>query len=745
MRVGSGDGGGADGNRPKSGDVIAGKYRIERLLGEGGMGVVFAAWHVELGKSVAIKLMNEDALASTGARARFLREAQSAAALESEHAVRVLDVGTLDDGAPYIAMERLVGTDLAQVLRIVGPLPVPAAVRCILDACRALEEAHRRGIVHRDVKPSNLFVSRRFDGAERVVVLDFGISKAPEAASPSLTATTDALGSPLYMSPEQIKSMKGVDARTDVWALGAVLYELVTGEPPFSAPTLTALSVMIVNEEPRRPRSLREDLPEELEAVVLRCLRKDLTERYASVSHLVRDLQPFAEDAPLALLGAREHEGGDAPPDSRAATMPASPEESGGRDRTTAPRSRLASAAGDRSLPLLLLGTLAVGAAAALGVGLRNRTAAPSPAAVTASSPPKGCVVSGRRSYPSGQLFRRPQIASGHPEALITGFGRTGSEDAWWFANLTMPIGDSGAPIAFVFPGVAEAPNVRLVPAVTQGDVAVVGARTSAMRGEESSFVSLFFRDLERRPYVPRGGRNSARYRLREHAVASTTTQLIVVSTGTVLGEKDAPLHDEVRVASLYGKNAEVALFASDADSPAALPRQVAGASGRSRSAITFVAGSKLYASVVPPLVAEVVPPLIELATGTISDSAVIARGDELFVVWNQREGETRSLHYRRLPQGAADFGPRRTLPLGSPSSFAVAAKGDRLLLVWTDAERATTHFGSSTETLEDAAGQRSELVADGLVLGAALAEGGAWVLYGGATVNALSLSCAGW
>ena len=282
---------------PAPGEQVAGKFVVESVLGVGGMGVVVAAKHATLGQKVAIKFLRPAAAKSTEAVARFLREARSAVGLQSQHVVRVMDVGTLDSGLPYMVMEHLQGSDLGQVIAERKAVPVEEAVEYLLQAMEALAEAHSVGIVHRDLKPGNLFLSRRPDGSALVKVLDFGISKSveSEAHSPqSLTATATIMGSPLYMSPEQLRSTKNVDARTDVWALGVILYELLSGAPPFEADTMTGLCAKIVADPPVPLRSRRPDVPPELEAVVMRCLEKDAARRLASVGDVALALRPFA-------------------------------------------------------------------------------------------------------------------------------------------------------------------------------------------------------------------------------------------------------------------------------------------------------------------------------------------------------------------------------------------------------------------------------------------------------------------
>jgi serine/threonine-protein kinase len=286
------------------GDVLAGKYRVERVLGVGGMGVVVAATHLQLDQLVALKFMLPEVLKNANHVTRFLREARAVVRLKGEHVTRVLDVGTLENGAPYIVMEYLEGDDLAGTLGKRGSLPIGEACAYIMQACEAMAEAHAQSIVHRDLKPQNLFLTRRPDGSPFVKVLDFGISKTSLSDTEGFQAThTSAMmGSPAYMSPEQIKSSKDVDARTDIWALGVILYQLVTGRVPFDAGTMVELCVRVLNHEPEPLRSVRPDVPPAFEAIVARCLRKDRADRYANIAELVADLAPFVPRAGIETL-----------------------------------------------------------------------------------------------------------------------------------------------------------------------------------------------------------------------------------------------------------------------------------------------------------------------------------------------------------------------------------------------------------------------------------------------------------
>jgi serine/threonine-protein kinase len=279
------------------GTVLLDKYRVESVIGRGGMAIVLRATHLQLGEEVALKILSPT-VATPDVIARFLREAQALVRLRGEHVARVFDVGRLPDGAPYTVMEYLRGVDLAGELSRCGALAPGLAVDYVLQACEALAEAHARGVVHRDIKPSNLFLTARPDGTPLIKVLDFGISKTPAGTAP-LTQTDMVMGTPGYMSPEQMKAARDVDARSDIWSLGIVLYECLSGRSPFQAEAFSAV-VLKAATEPPPPLDLR--LPRGLQDVVLRCLEKDRAARFASMAALAAALAPFAGDPRAAAL-----------------------------------------------------------------------------------------------------------------------------------------------------------------------------------------------------------------------------------------------------------------------------------------------------------------------------------------------------------------------------------------------------------------------------------------------------------
>jgi serine/threonine-protein kinase len=357
--------------------LLAGKYRVERTIGEGGMAVVYAAYHQIIAQRVALKIVRNDDKGELGAR--FVNEARAAARLHSEHVARVLDVGILDDGSPYMAMELLEGSDLAKLIATCR-LPPMLAVDYVLQALEAVAEAHANGIIHRDLKPANLFVAN-VSGRQIVKVLDFGISKATDAfAAPTVahTSTSAILGTPAYMSPEQLRSSKTVDPRADIWSIGVILYELLSGQPPFAGETVGAMFSAILERSPAPLSSA----PPGLAQVVARCIEKEKQRRYASVADLAEALAPFGSPEGAAsaerirrIAPAIPPVVDEAPPAEPRASAPSEPRTAGNWSAPTTRRTRSVSLAMLVAVPLVAICALAV-----VGFGTftrRARTAAP--------------------------------------------------------------------------------------------------------------------------------------------------------------------------------------------------------------------------------------------------------------------------------------------------------------------------------------------------------------------------------
>jgi serine/threonine-protein kinase len=279
---------------------LLGKYRVESVVGEGGMGAVVKAWHLDLEEPVALKILLPEMMDRPEIVMRFTREAKAAVKLKGEHAARILDVGKLEpdadgnfDGTPYIAMEYLEGADLNQIIKAHGPQEASLAVDLILQACEAIAEAHSLGIIHRDIKSSNFFITQVDDHPPQLKVLDFGIATPPKAAS-ELTDGESVIGTPSYMAPEQMRSSRQADARSDIWSMGVVLYELLEGEKPFRSEAYSDLCLKVGMDPPEA--MVQADVPEALRAVVMKCLEKTVERRYQSVAELAFDLLPFASD-----------------------------------------------------------------------------------------------------------------------------------------------------------------------------------------------------------------------------------------------------------------------------------------------------------------------------------------------------------------------------------------------------------------------------------------------------------------
>ena len=351
---------------PEPGTVFAEKYRIGGMIGQGAMAVVLEATHIQLRDRVAIKLLLPQWAENPDLVERFMREGRAATRIRSEHVVRVFDVG-VSDGHPYLVMEYLDGKDLDRVIADEKRLPAETAIDYLLQACEAIAEAHVRGIIHRDLKPANLFLTRRADGSSCVKVLDFGISKALEELPADMRATSPSavMGSPHYMSPEQMLSAADVNVRSDIWALGAILYELLTGSPPFDGDTFAQLSAAVLRDTAPLLSVARPDVPPALSAVVARCLDKEPARRFANVAELAGALGELGSDAARASAEriARVLEGGAATLSVRAPRVVERTERTG----------RAISLVGRRTMPPLtgrgpILG-YAIAAAAFLAVG----------------------------------------------------------------------------------------------------------------------------------------------------------------------------------------------------------------------------------------------------------------------------------------------------------------------------------------------------------------------------------------
>ena len=419
----------------QTGDVIAGKYQVERILGIGGMGIVVAAHHMQLDEKVAIKLLRPEVAAKPDILTRFEREARAAVKIKSEHVARVIDVGRLDSGAPYMIMEYLEGGDLKAWLRDRGPMDAAQAAEFVLQVCEAVAEAHALGIVHRDLKPANLFCIKRADGLLSIKVLDFGISKTSASRSSrpdfDVTSTGAVVGSPVYMSPEQLKSSRGVDSRTDIWSLGIILYELVAGRVPFLAASLTELAIDIATVAPPPLRDLQPELPPGFEDVVRRCLVKERDDRTQNVGELAIALRDFAPKRAMAsverILRTMEASGERSPVLPPSGTFQSAYAETVSSDVNVGTGSNWGATGAGRAgraarnkRSWQTLGAAAVGGAVALLVGgaavFATRSKAPTPASVAepsavASSAPSAAPTS-PISDPSPSPTPSPSITS---------------------------------------------------------------------------------------------------------------------------------------------------------------------------------------------------------------------------------------------------------------------------------------------------------------------------------------------
>lgn len=342
-----------------AGDIIAGRYQLETLIAEGGMGLVFRAQHLILEQPIALKLVRPTLVRHPVAVARFLDEARVIARLKSPHVVHVFDSGTVEDGTPYMALELLNGWDLHALLERDGPLSFELAADYVIQACRAVAEAHSLGIVHRDLKPENLFLHRDADGAPIIKVLDFGISKhLQRGEGRSHTVEGEAVGSPHYMAPEQMAA-KEVDRRADIWSLGVVLFELVTGAVPFEGGSMAELYSALSADDAPPLSSFRQAVPPAFQEVVSRCLRKDPAERYARAGELAEALERFVSGESSL---------------SSASDRPTMISVAPGVQASNSPRIVLRRAGRNPGWAVLgLMATLAAGTAVANGLGVEPR------------------------------------------------------------------------------------------------------------------------------------------------------------------------------------------------------------------------------------------------------------------------------------------------------------------------------------------------------------------------------------
>jgi serine/threonine protein kinase len=273
------------------GTTVAGKYHVDRLIGRGGMGAVFQATNLAIGKRVALKFLDHEAAKNREACQRFQREAEAAGMAESAHIVQIFDSGVTEAGLPFLVMELLTGEDLRACLKREGRLSVPSALRIVSQVLRALLRAHEAGIVHRDLKPDNVFLCARDDDPSFVKLVDFGISKVARArTADTLTRRGTVLGTAFYMSPEQAQSFADIDGRTDLFSLGAILFEMLTGRPPHGGRTYEAVLIAICTHDAADVRTLVPDVPSNVAALVSRALQRDREQRFQSAAEFLAAL-----------------------------------------------------------------------------------------------------------------------------------------------------------------------------------------------------------------------------------------------------------------------------------------------------------------------------------------------------------------------------------------------------------------------------------------------------------------------
>ena len=409
----------------KVGVTLGGKYKILRLVGEGGMGAVYEALHLVVKRRFAVKFLRTSLTQRRDALLRFQREAAAAGALENENIAAVVDFGIADDGSPYIVMEYLAGCDLAAVLRSIGPLPVERATDIVLQVCLGIQQAHAAGVIHRDLKPENVFLCRRNDGSDLAKIVDFGIAKLQASdLGAAVTSTGGIVGTPSYMSPEQARGGASIDQRTDVYALGVILYELLSGHTPHPGDSYNAVIYHISTQSPLALSCQDRDFPVTLVEVVQRTIAQDPETRPASAEELSRLLTPYAKRQvwPECTSNADRPAPGPTPSvvDQSISGQPVSSSDYPTQSKRTRPAWIVA--AGSTLLALLLAGGYFAGHPGALWAKRENRvaqgvaTVGPVALAPVLPSASGGPAIAGPAPSVTSQVDgKRPNVTVGRP------------------------------------------------------------------------------------------------------------------------------------------------------------------------------------------------------------------------------------------------------------------------------------------------------------------------------------------
>jgi serine/threonine protein kinase len=444
----------------RSGLIVAGKFRLDSLIGRGGMGSVWSATHLGLGHQIAIKLVSREFVRSPAALRRFDAEAKAVARLQSRHVVQVYDNGALDDGTPYIAMELLAGESLQQRIDRAGPLSLRETVSILAQCCRALSRAHSMGIVHRDIKPDNIFLARTADeDGEVVKILDFGVAKVAMGTGTdgdqSVTKTGSVLGTPLYMSPEQARGLKTVDHRTDVYSLGLVAYTMLTGRDAFEGESFGDILIKICV-EPLPRLSAKANVPPLMDRWFEHVCARDLLERCGSAQELIDTLR---QASGVSASGARVAE--PVPVAATITDLPAAPPRFAISVPSVANANMSMSAAGTPRRPIGLVVALALGSllVALGGVAffvwpLLRTDARPGPA--VAAAPPRA-----ETTLPSAKT---PGARPAEPVVVLPALAETASAapSSATLVPLGVPSGANSAPAS---PSAERRANATIPPA----------------------------------------------------------------------------------------------------------------------------------------------------------------------------------------------------------------------------------------------------------------------------------------